>query len=80
MTVDQKMENLRILRTKEVLERVPWSRTTLWRKVRSGEFPHPLQIGLNSIGWYGHEVEAAIKAFPRVSYMRRGKLRGDSKI
>lgn len=78
--VDKQIENLRILRTKEVMDRVSWSRTTLWRKVRAGEFPRPLQLGANSIGFYEHEVDAAIKAFPRVAYPRQGELHGGSKI
>ena len=34
-----------LLRTKDVLQRVPFSRTTLWRRVRDGEFPPPVRLG-----------------------------------
>ena len=41
----------RMLRTKEVLELTGWSRATIWRKVRSGDFPAPITLGPNSIAW-----------------------------
>ena len=41
----------RMLDTKEVMRRTGWSRTTIWRKVRSGEFPAPFAIGPNSNRW-----------------------------
>ena len=58
----------RLLRTKQVLDRMGWSRTTLWRRVRAGEFPAPVKTGLNSNGWYDDEVDAAQENLPRVSY------------
>ena len=34
-----------LLRTVDVLQLVPFSRTTLWRRVRDGEFPPPVRLG-----------------------------------
>ena len=34
-----------LLRTADVLQLVPFSRTTLWRRVKAGEFPRPVKLG-----------------------------------
>lgn len=34
-----------LVRMRQVLELVPFSRTTLWRRVRAGEFPAPVRLG-----------------------------------
>ena len=58
----------KILRPKEVFERVKKSRVTLWRDVRAGTFPPPIQLGPNSIGWYEHEIEHWLESRPRRTY------------
>lgn len=44
------------------------SRTQIWRDVRAGKFPAPVQVGPNSVGWYRDEVEARQAELPRVAY------------
>jgi prophage regulatory protein len=46
----------RILRDREVRERVGLSRATIWRKVRNGDFPAPVRLGPQSVGWIEREV------------------------
>ncbi len=58
----------RILRTKAVMARMGWSRTTLWRRVRAGEFPAPVDTGSNTVGWFDDEVDAAQESLSRVTY------------
>ena len=41
----------RILGTKEVLERVPINRTTLWQMVQDERFPAPIHLTAHRIGW-----------------------------
>ena len=44
----------RIVRTPEVVRLTGLSKTTIWRRVRSGDFPLPLKLGslgTRSIGW-----------------------------
>ena len=48
----------RLLRTKEVLKRVPCSRVTLWRWVRAGKFPAPIYLSPNFPTWLEDEIEA----------------------
>lgn len=46
------MENTdRIIRLKTVLDRTGLSRTTLYRKMGEGTFPHSLKISIHGTGW-----------------------------
>ena len=50
----------RILRTPEVVRVTGLSKTTIWRRVRSGDFPAPVKLGsltTRSIGWREEEIE-----------------------
>ncbi len=67
MTFEQKPPR-KILRPKKVSERIGKSRVQLWRDVRAGKFPPPIQLGPNSIGWYEHEVERWLETRPRRTY------------
>jgi prophage regulatory protein len=58
----------RILRAKAVMSRMGWSRTTLWRRVRAGEFPAPVKTGQNINGWFDDEVGEAQENLSRVTY------------
>ena len=58
----------RILRTKEIVKLTGWSRTTIWRKVRSGEFPAPLALGPNSNGWTEELYSSWLASLPKVNY------------
>ena len=58
----------RILRKKVVAARMGWSKTTLWRRVRAGEFPAPMQTGPNTVGWFDDVVDTAQENLPRVTY------------
>ena len=58
----------RLLRAKQVMEIMGWSRTTLWRRVRAGEFPAPVSTGANITAFYEDEINAAQENLPRVNY------------
>ncbi len=58
----------RILRAKAVCTRMGWSRTTLWRRVRAGEFPAPVKTGENINGCFDDEVDEAQANLSRVNY------------
>ena len=51
----------RILSIKQVLERVPISRQTLYSWVAQGEFPKQIQISSNRVGWDEQEVDEFIQ-------------------
>jgi len=55
----------RFLSEKEILgEIVPWGRTTLWRKVRAGEFPPPRALSENRKGWLESQVVEWVESRP----------------
>lgn len=50
-----------LLRMRQVLELVPFSRTTLWRRVRDRDFPESVRLGgpkTRVKAWWRHDVEA----------------------
>ena len=57
-----------ILRPPEVLTRTGLSRTTIWRRVRAGTFPAPIELGENSIGWPESEITSWLANQPRRTY------------
>ena len=57
-----------MLRQPEVLRRTGLSRTSIWRKVRAGDFPAPRQLGPNSIGWPETEISEWLDNRPRQTY------------
>ena len=52
---------LRIVRKRELLNRIGYSEMQIWRLERAGKFPQRIQLGPNSVGWIEGEVEAWIK-------------------
>jgi prophage regulatory protein len=46
----------RVLRWREVRDRIGLSRATIWRMVRNGVFPAPVRLGPQSVGWIEREV------------------------
>jgi prophage regulatory protein len=50
----------KLIRKPQVLARVPWSDTTLWRRVKDGTFPKPVRISPNCVAWREADVEAWI--------------------
>lgn len=55
----------RIMKLKEVIERVGLSATTIWRQERKGNFPRRIRLGANSIGWDEGEIDAWLASRPR---------------
>ena len=62
------MQDRQMLRPPEVMARTGLSRTTIWRRVRAGSFPAPVQLGENSIGWPESEIAIWIENRPRRTY------------
>ncbi|WP_316376187.1 helix-turn-helix transcriptional regulator [Burkholderia anthina] len=53
---EQKMA-LKILRLIGVLDCVGVKKTTLYRWIREGKFPAPVQLGARSVGWRATDVQ-----------------------
>ena len=60
--------HIEILRMPAVLQLTGLSRTTLWRRVRSADFPPAVRLGgpeTRSVGWHASDVEAWIQNRPQ---------------
>jgi predicted DNA-binding transcriptional regulator AlpA len=44
------------------------SRVQIWRDIRAGRFPAPIELGPNSIAWFKSEVETWKASRPRRTY------------
>ncbi len=58
----------KMLRAPEVMARTGLSRVTIWRRVKAGNFPAPLILGENSIGWTAQSIEDWLESRPRRTY------------
>ena len=55
----------RLLRRREVEQRIGIARSTLYQLMRAGEFPLPLKIGPKAVRWSQREIEAWVEERPR---------------
>ena len=62
------MDTDRMLKAPAVMERVGLSRVTLWRRVKEGTFPEPVELGPNSIGWPESAITAWLASRKRRTY------------
>ena len=53
---DSKMQH-DLLRLPQVLARVGYSRSTLYAKIKIGEFPAPISLGARSVAWISGEID-----------------------
>ena len=54
--------NVRILRQRQVTEKIGYSPMHIWRLEKAGRFPRRLKLGPNSVGWVSSEIDAWIEA------------------
>ena len=57
----------RMMRMAEVVQVTGLSKTTLWRRVKAGDFPPPVRFGslaTRSVGWRESEIEGWLNSRP----------------
>ncbi len=54
---DQNRQSLAIVRRKEVESRTGLSRSAIYERIQSGDFPRPVNLGAKAVGWVEAEVE-----------------------
>ncbi len=69
-----------ILRLGPLVGRVGLSRITIWRKVRAGQFPAPIELSDNSIGWLESEIAQWQASRPRRTYGAPASTKPDARI
>ena len=53
--------SMRFIRFKELRQRIPLGRTTIWKMMREGRFPQSRRIGKMAAAWLESEVEDWMK-------------------
>lgn len=53
--------NLRIERRQDVLDKVRFSRSTLYSRIQQGLFVPPVSLGRRSVGWLEHETDMVLR-------------------
>lgn len=53
--------NLRIERRQDVLNKVRFSRSTLYSRIQQGLFVPPISLGRRSVGWLEHETDLILR-------------------
>ena len=56
----------RLLRIKEVCQRVGLCRASVYNMVRRDEFPNPLQVGAQAVRWRSEDIEKWCETRPEV--------------
>lgn len=51
-----------LLREREILPLLPWSSPTLWRRVKTGDFPEPIRLEGRITAWRWASVRAWLEA------------------
>lgn len=54
------MQQHKFLRLSKVMDRIPYSRATIYRKIAAGEFPKPYNLGASAVAWLESDIEAWI--------------------
>ena len=52
----------KILRLPDVIDRVGFSRSTIYAYLANGDFPQPIRIGVRAVGWVDTDIDDWIDA------------------
>jgi prophage regulatory protein len=63
---------VKVLRIRQVCEKVGLSRTRIYAFLREGRFPKQVVLGPNTVGWFEHEIDQWLAA------KSRGSSRGEN--
>lgn len=63
MTADNEKHE-RLLRVRQVQDRVPLGRATIYKRMAAGTFPKSVDLGGGMVAWRESEIEAWIAALP----------------
>ena len=49
------------------------SRTQIWRNIKAGLLPPPIELGPNSVAWFDDEIDSNVASRPRRIYEDPGQ-------
>jgi len=61
------MKITQFYRKSKVLEKIPFSESTLFRRIQEGNFPKPYQLSGRTVGWSAEEVDEWLNSRERAS-------------
>jgi prophage regulatory protein len=70
--MEKAVNGVNILRIRQVRERTGLSRSTIYLKIKTGEFPDAISLGDRAVGWCSNEIDAWISA--RINTRRKSRL------
>ena len=53
---------MRLIRLKEVIERVQLGKSTIYKMMYEGSFPQSVSLGDRAVSWVEHELDAWIES------------------
>jgi prophage regulatory protein len=56
------IEQVRAIRTQQVIQTTGLGRTTIFRAVKEGRFPKPIKLSERAIGWLESDVRAWLES------------------
>ena len=73
MTDNLHKSDTTLLRLAQVKARTGLSRSTIYLRIRAGEFPAQVSLGARAVGWLEAEIERWIATQVERSRIRRGR-------
>ena len=61
------LENLAVLRLPGVIAATGLSKSVIYRRVKAGTFPRPIDLGGRAVGWRRGDVAAWLTSRPRAT-------------
>ena len=53
---------MQVLRLKELVKLFGLSKSTIYARIKEGDFPKPIRLGPRSIGWFQHDIESWLES------------------
>lgn len=60
-------EEMRLLRLKQLIEKVGMKKTAIYDRMARGDFPKPISLGGRSVAWIESEIDEWINARKRAA-------------
>jgi prophage regulatory protein len=60
-----------IIRLPVVIQQTGLARSSIYRRVKEGDFPSPVRLSLRAIGWHRKDIEVWQATRPATQYARR---------
>lgn len=70
--MNRNFNDCKCIREKQVLTKLPFSKSTLWRKVKNGTFPKPIKLSEKVTVWQVSDIEAWLEKICANTPLKKG--------